>query len=377
MDNFLEPSIALNQQTDSLRMELSGHWTIERNIPSLKELQKDLGDFSGYDRIIVHAKGLTKWDSGLLVFLDRIRKFCNEKGVNLDFDGFPEGAMRLLELSFPDSVTKTGKKRGRPSILENFGEKVMKWVHAAGEIINFIGEAALAFFNLVRGKARLRRSDLMAIIQECGVAALPIVALISVLVGLIFAFVGAVQLRMFGAQIYVANLVGLAMTREMAAMMTGVIMAGRTGAAFAAQLGTMQVSEEIDAFRTFGISPMEFLVLPRMVALMLMMPLLFLYSNFLGIIGGALVGVWMLDLPLMQYYNQTQMAVSMTDFNIGLVKSVIFGVLVALAGCLRGMQCGRNAAAVGLAATSAVVTGIVWIIISDSIITVITSMMGL
>ncbi|MFO8084041.1 MAG: ABC transporter permease [Desulfobacterales bacterium] len=373
----MKPSIALNQKAASLKIELSGQWTIERDIPSLKRLQKDLEDFSGYDRIIVHAKGLTKWDSGLLVFLDRIRKFCNEKGVNLDFEGFPEGAMRLMELSFPDSGKKTDKKRGRSSVLENVGEKVMKWVHDAGEIINFIGEAALAFFNLFRGKARLRRSDLMAIIQECGVAALPIVALISVLVGLIFAFVGAVQLRMFGAQIYVANLVGLAMTREMAAMMTGIIMAGRTGAAFAAQLGTMQVSEEIDAFRTFGISPMEFLVLPRMVALMLMMPLLFLYSNFLGIIGGAVVGVWMLDLPLMQYYNQTQLAVSMTDFNIGLVKSIIFGVLVALAGCLRGMQCGRNAAAVGLAATSAVVTGIVWIIISDSIVTVITSMMGL
>lgn len=373
----MEPSVIFKHESTRLIMELSGEWTILRNIPSFKRLQQDLGAFSGYECIVVNADGITSWDSGLLVFMDRIRKFCNQNHVKINMDGLPEGALRLIRITSVKSGKKFPEKKPGLSFFENIGREAMKWIHGAGATIDFIGHASLAFFNLFRGKARLRRSDLLAIIQECGVAALPIVSLISILVGLIFAFVGAVQLRMFGAQIYVANLVGLAMTREMAAMMTGIIMAGRTGAAFAAQLGTMQVSEEIDAFRTFGISPMEFLVLPRMVALMLMMPLLFLYSNFLGILGGAVVGVWMLDLPWMQYYYQTKMAVSMTDFTIGLVKSVIFGVLVALAGCLRGMQCGRSAAAVGLAATSAVVTGIVWIIVSDSVVTVITSMMGL
>ena len=209
------------------------------------------------------------------------------------------------------------------------------------------------------------------------VAVLPIVTLISVLIGLILAFVGAVQLEMFGAQIYVANLVGLGMAREMGAMMTGIIMAGRTGAAFAAQIGTMQVNEEIDALQTMGISPMDFLVMPRMIALIVMMPLLCLYANFMGILGGMFVGMSMLDISFAQYLEQTRSAISMTDFSLGLVKSVVFGVIVAMSGCLRGIQCGRSSTAVGNAATSAVVTGIVLIVIFDSLLTVIYSFLGI
>jgi phospholipid/cholesterol/gamma-HCH transport system permease protein len=213
-------------------------------------------------------------------------------------------------------------------------------------------------------------------LQQCGIQALPIVSLISLLVGLILAFVGAVQLMMFGAQIYVASLVGIAMVRVMGAIMTGIIMAGRTGAAFAAQLGTMQVNEEIDALKTLGISPMEFLVLPRMLALTLMMPLLCLYADLMGILGGLIVGVGMLDLSAVEYFNQTKASVTLTYFWIGLFHSAVFGVLVALAGCLRGLQCGRSASAVGDAATSAVVTGIVSIIVATAIITIMCNVLG-
>jgi phospholipid/cholesterol/gamma-HCH transport system permease protein len=203
------------------------------------------------------------------------------------------------------------------------------------------------------------------------------VTLISLLVGLILAFVGAVQLAMFGAQIFVANLVGIAMVRVLASVMTGVIMAGRTGAAFAAQLGTMQVNEELDALEVLGISPMEFLVLPRMLALILMMPLLCLYADLMGVLGGLIVGVTMLDINVMEYYNQTISAVRLADLGIGLFQGAVFGVLVALTGCLRGMQCGRSASAVGQATTSAVVTGIVSITIATAIITVLCSVLGL
>ena len=230
---------------------------------------------------------------------------------------------------------------------------------------------------MFRGKARFRRSDLLEIIQECGAQALPIVSLISVLVGLILAFVGAIQLKVFGAQLYVADLVGIAMVREMAAIMTGIIMAGRTGAAFAAKLGTMQVNEEIDALKTMGFSSTEFLVLPRMVALILMMPLLCLYADLMGVLGGMLVGVTMLDLGIMQYYLQTKAAVNLNNLWIGLVMSAVFGVLVALSGCLRGMQCGSSASAVGEATTSAVVTSIVSIIVATAVITVICNVLGI
>ena len=207
--------------------------------------------------------------------------------------------------------------------------------------------------------------------------ALPIVSLICFLVGLILAFIGAIQLQLFGAQIYVADLVGIAMVRLMAAIMTGIVMAGRTGGAFAAQLGTMQVNQEIDALKTLGISPMEFLVLPRMLALALMMPLLCLYANIMGILGGMVVGVGMLNIGFIEYYNETAKAIGLWNLGIGLFSGCVFGVIVALAGCMRGMQCGRSASAVGDAATSAVVTAIVGIILSTAVITVLCNMLGI
>ena len=234
-----------------------------------------------------------------------------------------------------------------------------------------------ALLRLLLGKARVRRADLTLIIQECGAQALPIITLISLLVGLILAFVGAIQLRQFGAQIFVADLVGIGMARSIGAMMTGVIMAGRTGAAFAAQLGTMRVNEEIDALSTMGISPMEFLVLPRMIALTLMMPLLCLYADAMGILGGLFVGVTMLDLSAAEYINQTRNAVSMTDISVGLVNCAVYGVIVAVAGCLRGMQCRGSASAVGAATTSAVVTAILYIVIATAVLTVIFDVLGL
>jgi phospholipid/cholesterol/gamma-HCH transport system permease protein len=244
-------------------------------------------------------------------------------------------------------------------------------------MLGFIGEASVALGKLFMGKARFRRPDLTLTIQQCGVQALPIVSLISLLVGLILAFVGAVQLKVFGAEIYVASIVGIAMVRVMGAIMTGIIMAGRTGAAFAAELGTMTVNEEIDALSTMGVSPMEFLVLPRMLALMLMMPLLCLYADLMGVLGGFIVGVGMLDLGVVEYYNMTKASVSLNNLWIGLFHSAVFGILVALSGCLRGMQCGRSASAVGDAATSAVVTGIVSIIVATAIITIICNALGI
>ena len=199
----------------------------------------------------------------------------------------------------------------------------------------------------------------------------------SLLVGMILAFVAAIQLKLFGAQIFVADIVGIATVRVMAAIMTGIIVAGRTGAAFAAQLGTMQVNEEIDALQTLGVPPMEFLVLPRMLALALMMPLLCIYSDLMGILGGMVVGVFMLDLSLAQYFHETALNMKLTYFWIGLFHSFVFGILIALAGCLRGMQCGRSASEVGQAATSAVVTSIVSIVVATAIITFVCQVLGI
>jgi len=295
--------------------------------------------------------------------------------VNLN--GLPGGARRLARLAaaIPPKVDAEKDQR-RPSTLEKIGNAGLAGYQATVDTLEFLGELALSFLRLLRGRARFRRADILVVIQECGWQALPIVSLISVLVGLILAFVGAVQLSLFGAQIYIADLVGIGVAREMGALMTGVIMAGRTGAAFAANIGTMQVNEEVDALQTLGVAPMDFLVLPRVLALVVMMPLLCVYADLLGILGGLLVGVGVMDIALIQYFEQTRNALTLTHFSVGLVKSVVFGLIVALAGCMQGMRCGRSAAAVGQATTSAVVIAIVGIVVADGLFAVLTNILG-
>jgi phospholipid/cholesterol/gamma-HCH transport system permease protein len=226
-------------------------------------------------------------------------------------------------------------------------------------------------------KARFQTVDLFLFMQQSGAQALPIITLLSFLVGVILAFIGAVQLQRFGAQIYVADLVGIAIVREMGAVMTGIIMAGRTGAAFASQIGTMKVTQEIDAFTTIGLSPHEFLVLPRVIALVLMMPLLCLYADFIGVLGGAVVGTGMLNISWTAYVRETTKAITLGDVFGGVFKSTVYGVLIALFGCLRGLQCGKSSSAVGDAATSAVVTGIVAVVAACGIFAVVFYVLGI
>jgi len=363
---------------DTLVVRLAGSWKITQALPSADEVRVQLESSSGIGQITFATQELTDWDSGLLTFLIKVIEQCYQHNIQADMEGLPQGVQRLIELAtaVPEKEDARKTVEHKP-FLEQIGNDVVDFVQSTGEIMAFLGEAFVATNKMLTGKARFRPIDLGLFLQENGARALPIVSLISALVGLILAFVGIIQLKLFGAQIYVADLVGIAMVRQMGAIMTGIIMAGRTGAAFAAQLGTMQVNEEIDALQTLGISPMEFLVLPRMLALTVMMPLLCLYANLMGIIGGAVVGVGLYDINFMLYLNRTTLAVGLNDLGIGLFMSLIFGVLVALAGCLRGMQCGRSASAVGDAATSAVVTGIVAIIVATAIITVVCDVIGI
>lgn len=370
--NFSRP------RDDTLLIRISGNCKIGGKLPAAADVQKEIESDGRIKLILFDTIDLAGWDSGLLTFLVSVIDFCPQHQILADNEGLPPGLQRLLSLASAVPERKGARRESvRAPFLERTGQAALDFWHSALEMLDFIGEAFAAFTRFLTGRARYRRSELFVIMQECGAQAFFIVSLISVLVGLIFAFIGAIQLRMFGAQIYVADLVGIAIVRVMGAIMTGIIMAGRTGAAFAAQLGTMQVNEEIDALRTMGISPVEFLVLPRMLALMLMMPLLCLYADVMGILGGMIVGVSMLDLGFMEYYLETKSAVSLDHVWIGLLHSAVFGVLVALAGCMRGIRCGRSASAVGEAATSAVVTGIVSIIIATAIITLILEVAGI
>ena len=357
---------------DTLIVHLSGDWKLSAKLPEAGEVQKQLESGTKAARMVFDAKGITGWDSGLLTFLLKVMEYCATNNISVDREGLPPGVQRLLTLAAAVPERKGARREAlRISFLERAGGSAIAFWESILEMLAFIGEASVAFLRLFTGKAQFRASDFFLTVQECGAQALPIVSLISLLVGLILAFIGAIQLKIFGAQIYVASLVGIGMVRALAAVMTGIIMAGRTGASFAAQLGTMQVNEEIDALKTLGVSPMEFLVLPRMLALFFMMPLLSLYADLMGVLGGLIIGVSMLDLNFMEYFNKTRESVSMNDLWVGVFSAAVFGVLVALAGCMRGMQCGRSASAVGEATTSAVVTSIVSIVVAMALITVV------
>ncbi|MBK1698812.1 ABC transporter permease [Rhodovibrio salinarum] len=365
------------QDAGTLRLELRGPWRVDAGLPDARTAEQAL-ESAQVRRLEIADAGLEAWDSALITFLLRLHEAGRKQEVEIDLSGLPDGARRLLSLSQAVPAHTDGPSaKAREPLLTRLGHAGVQQAKAAGETLNFVGEATLSFMRLLRGKSAFRRSDFFLLIQQTGAEALPIVSIISLLVGLILAFVGAVQLRWFGAEIYVADLVGIAMTREMAPIMTGIVLAGRTGASFAANIGTMQGNEEIDALSTLGIAPMDFLVLPRLLAMLLMMPLLVLYADFVGIFGGWVVGVGMLDLTSAAYVSETLAKVTADHFLIGLTKSLFFGLIVATAGCMRGLQAGRSAAAVGNAATSAVVTGIVYIIVVDAVFAVICNIVGI
>ena len=347
----------------TLVVRLAGDWTLATGIPPLADVERALVASPKPPRVAFDLGQLGAWDSGLMSFVARVATLAAERKIAVDESTLPPGLNRLLKLAaaVPDK-REAHRVEVPPTWLGRVGLLALQTWDGTIEMLEFVGQITLALGRLVRGKARFRGRDFWLLVQQTGADALPIVTLISFLCGTIFAFVGAVQLQRFGATIYVADLVGIAIVREMGAVMTGIVLAGRTGAAFAAQLGTMKVTQEIDALTTMGISTLDFLVLPRLLALSLMMPLLCLYADALGVLGGSLIGVGMLHIPPQTYFKQTFRAVVLSDLAGGVAKAAVYGVLVAVSGCLRGLQCGNSAAAVGEAATSAVVTGIVLII---------------
>ncbi|MEI7937047.1 MAG: ABC transporter permease [Verrucomicrobiota bacterium] len=364
--------LTVSRTTDGvLLVELAGDWVAKSSIPGLRAIEKELAG-GGITALAFGASGLGRWDSGLVALLFKCLGMCEANQIEFRTETLPAGMAKLIQLARAVPEKKdAARSTARPPFLQRVGVSGQAvWEGAAG-MLRFVGENVLAFLKMLRGRAQFRWADMFLAMQECGPQALGIVALINFLIGLILAFVGATELARFGASIYTADLVAVASVREMGCIMTGIILCGRTGAAFAAQLGTMKVNQEIEAFQTFGISPVEFLVLPRMLALILVMPLLCIFADVIAIAGGFVVSTLMLHVTPELYLSRTVSAISLASFLLGVCKGTFFGVVVALTGCLRGMQCGTNAAAVGLATTSAVVTGITTIVASDGLFAVI------
>jgi phospholipid/cholesterol/gamma-HCH transport system permease protein len=372
-----DPRVAYEREADgALRVRLSGRWALADGVPPADGVLHEL-EAAPPARVVLEDAGLRGWDSSLVTFVHALAASAAGRGIALDARALPDGARRLLDLALAVKPRVKTPAAEDDALTARVGEVALGAWGTAGDALTFLGEAVLATGALLRGRARFRRVDLLHAFEATGVGALGIVALINFLIGAVLAFVGAVQLQQFGASIYVANLVGIGVFRELGPLMTGIVMAGRTGAAFAATLGTMTVNEEVDALRTMGLRPAEFLVLPRVVATALMMPALVAYADLLGLVGGLFVGVTVLDLGTVEYVRQTQASVALRHAGIGLAKSVAFGAAVALTGTYYGIRCGRSAAAVGEATTKAVVMGIVLVVVVDAIATVVLHVLHL
>jgi phospholipid/cholesterol/gamma-HCH transport system permease protein len=358
------PSAEWREEAGGWLLVIRGDWHRDGPQPKIQAAPKakvvpdryDCADLGGFDSTL---------PAHLLSMIRAVED--REAGAEASLEGLPDNLHGLMELALGVPEQSEAKARGGEggSLLSRVRGLSRRMGESVLGVVEFTGLTVLSLARFATGRARFRRAELWLTIQECGAQALPIVSLISFLIGMILAFVGGYQLAGFGAEIFVADLVGIAMVREMGVVMTGIIMSGRTGAAFAAHIGSMKANEEIDALRTFGLNPFDFLVLPRVIALVIMMPLLTVYANLVGILGGMLVGAAS-GLPAVLYWQQTLTAIDLTTASLGVFKSVFFGVAIAMCGCLQGMKAESSSAGVGLATTRAVVASITAVIVLDS-----------
>ncbi len=357
----------------TLDIVLSGSFTVRDGRSPYSSIRKILADNS-CQRVRIDLRSVESMDSSWIAFLVSLTHECRQKNLPLELLGENpkiQGLLGMLDVSALEDPPAAAEDTSSPGFFVSMGEHTIHMMSQTRFILLFVGETVLALFAALRHPGRIRLGDVVTALQRNGVNALPIITLINLLVGVVLAFQAAIQLSQFGANIYVANLVGIAQTREFGPMITAIILAGRSGSAFAAEIGSMKVNEEVDALTTMGLDPVRFLVLPKMLALVIALPVLTCYADFMGIFGGLIVAVTGLDLTVQGYLIQTQKAVSLFDVFSGIVKSFAFAFIVSGVGCLRGFQTRGGADSVGQAATSAVVSGIFLIILVDAIFTVI------
>jgi len=367
-----KPIATAEAADDGIRLKVGGTWRLIEELPS--PLQVVPPSAAGR-KIQVLPDDLTDWDSSLPLFVLQLRRWCQDHDAELDIDALPATLRRLCNL-----IRESEETAPKPKPAESQTHPVVEVTRRATAelegVVRFIGECAIGTAEVPTDIRQVRWKDLFVEMVEAGPKALPIVGLLSFLIGVVFAFETATQLRQFGAQIYVIDGVALSVVRQIGPLIAAVVLAGRTGAAFAAHIGNMKLGGEIDALEMIAVSPINFLVLPRLAALLLMMPLIALYSDLLGILGGLVVSVSMLQIPATEFWVRVEGAVALTDVNVGLVKSLVFGILIGMAGTLRGLQCERSSAGVGRATTSAVVTGITAIIVADAVFAFVLNNLG-
>lgn len=362
-------------ENGTLTFVLTGRLDMESTGRVWREAQRVLQDRPPAS-IVVDASGVSYCDGAGIAWLVKLQQHQAGVGAELIISGLHEQFRRLLDIYGElGTEPRTGRPR-RLSFVEQVGLNSVRLGEDIRALLAFVGELTVILVQAARHPRRIRWRDAWLIAEQTGVNAVPIITLIGILMGLILAFQAAMPMRRFGADIFVADLLGLGMLREMGPLMTAIILAGRSGSAFAAELGTMKIREEIDALSTMGIEPVRFLVLPRVLAAVTMTPLLTVFANLFGLLGGAVV-MRSLGFPLVTYVNQILSAVTAGDLAGGLLKSLVYGLVVSAIGCLRGLQTTTGAGAVGRSTTSAVVSGIVLIALVDGVFAAVFYAVGL
>lgn len=353
--------------------DCAGPWTSLR----LREAERKLAELrvpsAGNFRFDLRA--VTAMDTAGAWLLQRSRLRFSAQGAEVAFQGASDNAQAMLEL-VANHAPGERTRAAQPGALDNIGRAAVAQVHQGVGYLAFIGELASTAGMLALRPARIRWTAILNNLQAAGVAALPIVGLLSFLLGIVIGYQGGVPLQDYGASLFVADLVGLAMVRELAPLITAIIVAGRTGSAYTAQIGTMKVTEEIDALRTIGITPMELLVLPKVLALTIALPLLTVYADILGILGGMVMAGLALDISFSAFIDRLAYAVDVESYLIGVGKAPVFALIIATVGCYQGFRVGGSAESVGRQTTKSVVQSIFLVLVVDAGFSIIFSVLG-
>ncbi len=367
---------AIETAPGSARVRLSGAWTTGQ----LAALEARVQEFAwpAGPTVSLDAGGIVALDTGGAWLLQRILRQLAADGKQARLEGLRSefGGLHDLVSERLQQLAEVHPPRP-PGFLEGIGRNSWAHVEQAGALLAFIGETLVAILRTLLRPARIRWAALFANLEQAGVNALPIVGLLSFLLGIVIAYQGGVQLRSYGANIFIVELVSLTMLRELAPMMAAIIVAGRTGSAFTAQIGTMQVTEEIDALRTIGISPMDLLVLPKLFGLMLALPLLAVFADAMGVLGGMVMASVILDVSFSDFLDRIPQTVSLTSFLIGVGKAPVFAAIIAMVGCFQGFQVHGGADSVGRQTTVSVVQSIFLVIVADAGFSILFSWMGI
>jgi phospholipid/cholesterol/gamma-HCH transport system permease protein len=358
-------------------LRLQGKLTLSEAAALWESTQKRVATVARGQTIHFDMSRVEAIDGGTMALLVHLRNDLKIRGVHSEFIGASGRVQDLVHLYHGDDAPVRRERRKPKSTLQQIGEGTLGVVHEVSEVLGFLGALLLGVVGLLREPRTANWKEVPHLMERTGADAVPIVVLINFLVGFVMAFQGAAQLKQFGANIFVADLVGLSVTRELGPLMTAIIVCGRSGAAFAAEIGTMKVSEEIDALRTMGFGPYRYLVMPRTFALVLVLPLLTLMADAVGIAGGLVVGLLSLDLTVVGYLSETRKAIATWDVFSGVLKSVVFALAIALVSCQQGFATSGGAEGVGRRTTSSVVTILFSLILLDALFTLFFHYFGL